>query len=263
MSAFSLTLLFVGTLVGSASADANCAADEMDLCDGIMYYPNSATCLADEMDLCEGIVDYPGSARCMEDEMDLCEASDMPTTTMMMAPTTTMVQTFTISGTISLTYASATKAEVEQATQGALSAELNVPTTAITTTATESRRLAEESSMRRLAGNWVVDYTVTAEESKRTAITTTTNGYTADASTFGTALKTQFTSMGKTDVDTALTVNTFTAAEVFPSTTALPNIETSSLAYKLSGKLSVALVVVAATLAKPAVTGQGADTPVQ
>lgn len=142
------------------------------------------------------------------------------TTSTKMTTTTTMTMAeYKFTGRITMVVPNVTTAQMEEAAQNSLASHFNVSTDRITVNATESRRLG---SLRRLAGNWAIDYEFHAPAAKQAAISTKAQSASSDGATFkadfATAFKAALEAAGAPPnaVNNA-TVTAITVDEVIPA----------------------------------------------
>lgn len=165
--------------------EQQCGYDEMDLCEH-PYKPVEGSCDSDEMDLCQ-------IAICDEDEMDLCQDMDMTT---WVTPGGSNVAMKTFGGRVGISATGVTKAQMETAMTKSLAKKFSVSEKSVHVQAKESRRLMEGEGLRRLAGQWAIDYTVTAPATEAVAIASKITELQASPVTLQPEIKAQLTAAG-------------------------------------------------------------------
>jgi len=101
----------------------------------------------------------------------------------------------------------------------ALAKELGVEDSAVSVSATESRRLSDASA-RQLAGTWKIDFTVTAPEAKMVAVEAKVTSLKTSTASLKTELKVQLKAAGVSDAEIAkMEVSSFTAQKQASGTT--------------------------------------------
>lgn len=208
----------------------------------------------------------PQMGECGADEMDLCEKpstaapTDAPTHAPTDAPTHAPTQgktkapaaKVTFGGTMEFKVGSGnvSKAQVETATKATLVKKLGVDESAVTTTATESRRLAEET-LRRLAGTWSVAWKVVADNSTKAAVAEKVNTLKSGTADFEKEFATQLVAAGadKAAAD-SVKVSSFTGGEEGASTTKAAT-SVSSGSFSISTQYSVLLALLMVGVMSP------------
>jgi len=99
-----------------------------------------------------------------------------------------------VTGTVAFTATGATQEQVEKATKKSLATTFQVDETQVSVTASESRRLME--NVRKLAGTWSVDYTITASKTRKASIESKVTDLKKDTSTLKTVMATELKAAG-------------------------------------------------------------------
>jgi hypothetical protein len=159
-----------------------------------------------------------------------CMPTDTTIPTITTTAATTTAKTTKVTGSLKLASSKLNKGEVENGVKKALAQHMSVKESAITVTATKSRRLDSLQVERRLAGTWSVAFTVHVPESQAAAVTTKVNQIATDATSFNAALKTSLKSLGVSDTDATVSVTGFTASHMTttPKKTTTAGLETSN-----------------------------------
>jgi hypothetical protein len=122
-----------------------------------------------------------------------------------------------------------TKGQVEQGVTKALSHHMAVPESAVSATATSSRRLNSLQAERRLAGAWSVAFTVHVPKTQLAAATTKVNQIKADTTVLDKILKENLIELGVSETDATVSVTSFSDTIQMPGATTTDNTETNSV----------------------------------
>jgi len=129
----------------------------------------------------------------------IATTADQGTTTTTTAKATTTVTTtayqHTYSGSLIMTATDVTKDQMETALADTFASQFNVSASAVSVTATESRRLAQ-SALRKLAGTWTISFTIKVLEHQKTSMDTKVSTVLADTTSLTAALGTHLIAAG-------------------------------------------------------------------
>lgn len=128
-------------------------------------------------------------------------------------------------------------------------AHLEIDPSLVTVTATQKRRLAEVTPVRRLADAWSIAYTITAPTSKMTALQSKAIVIENDSTSFSASMKSELIKAGASPAEASITVSSFTGK--VDTTSAAESEDITSNSDAGPGLTAMILVLVSEFLMQP------------